>query len=188
MQSYIESKGYSWILETEDELDDEPQRPLLEELEIDVGDIVTKARWALKPPADVGEINDFWGPAAVVMLYAALVVWGQMRVVSWILSLWVFGGGTVWFLARLLGADLTYAHTLGSLGYTTLPLVLARALVPLVGTAGPAGLAVRVVATAWSTLSATLWMRHDGLANKRALLAYPILLYFYFFIAVASGV
>ena len=105
MQSYIESKGYSWILETEDELDDEPQRPLLEELEIDVGDIVTKARWALKPPADVGEINDFWGPAAVVMLYAALVVWGQMRVVSWILSLWVFGGGTVWFLARVLGAD-----------------------------------------------------------------------------------
>ena len=45
-----------------------------------------------------------------------------------------------------------------------------------------------IAATAWSTLSATLWMRHDGLANKRALLAYPILLYFYFFIAVASGV
>ena len=58
---------------------------------------------------------------------------------------------------------------------------------PLVGTAGPPA-SPSESCTAWSTLSATLWMRHDGLANQRALLAYPILLYFYFFIAVASGV
>ena len=71
------------------------------QLEIDLNDIYAKVRWALKPPTDgVGQVSDFWGPVSMLLLYAALLVWGQLRVVSWILSIWLLGSCGVFFLAR----------------------------------------------------------------------------------------
>ena len=115
----------------------------------------------------------------------------EQRVVSWILSLWVFvAAARVVFGARA-GRRPDGAHTLGSLGYTTLPLVLARALVPLVGTAGRPASAEEVASPEErGRRRRHARMRHEGGGEggrERALLAYPILPYFYFFI-VASDV
>ena len=57
----------------------------------------------------------------MVLLYASLLVWGQLAALSWILCLWVFGSCIIFFLTRVLGADVTLAHTLGSLGYNCVP-------------------------------------------------------------------
>ena len=44
MQSYMEGKGYSWIFQVDAAAgdDDDDQKPLLEELEIDLDDIYAK--------------------------------------------------------------------------------------------------------------------------------------------------
>ena len=124
----MERQGYGYVFEvdTSGTDEDEEQKPLLEELEIDLDDISDKVRWALLPPkAGVGLVSDFWGPLFVLTAYAALLVWGEIRVVSWILSIWIVGGGLVFFLARVLGADVTLSHTYSSLGYCVLPLTSA---------------------------------------------------------------
>ncbi|KAL1508481.1 hypothetical protein AB1Y20_004582 [Prymnesium parvum] len=192
MQAYMERQGYAWMFQMDgDEEDDDERRPLLEELEIDLVDIYAKLRWALLPPAGgVGAVSDFWGPVFVLMAYAALLVWGELRVISWIVCMWVLGGAIVFFVTRLLGADVTISHTLSSLGYCVLPLVLSRLILLLVGTAGAGSLAVRAVCTAWATFSASRWMlsREKELGRKQVLLVYPIVLYMFYFTAIATGV
>ena len=189
-RSFMESRGYGWLAEVEEDDDDHPQRPLLEELEIDLPDIAQKLRWALRPPADgVGAlVSDFWGPVGAMLLYAALLVWGQLSVVSWILTIWVFGGALVCFLGRVLGADVTLSHTLASLGYCVVPLIISRVLLLFVGSQGALSLLVRFVCVGWATWSASLWMHTSDLARKRILVIYPILLYMLFLTAVATGV
>ena len=93
IRTHMESKGYGWAFDVEDDDDDgEEKRPLMEELEIDPTDIILKAKCVFMPPRDgLGLIQDFWGPLSIVLLYASLLVWGQMAVVSWILSLWLGG-------------------------------------------------------------------------------------------------
>uniref|UniRef100_A0A6S9Q2V5 Uncharacterized protein n=1 Tax=Chrysotila carterae TaxID=13221 RepID=A0A6S9Q2V5_CHRCT len=105
-RKFVESKGYGWVFEVEDDDDVSEQRPLVEELEIDFQDILRKLRWSLRPPKEgVGEISDFWGPLMVMFCYAALVVWGQLEVVSWVISIWICGGGIVFAVARVLGSE-----------------------------------------------------------------------------------
>ena len=190
MQAYMEQRGYSWMFEaptTDDDEDD--QRPLLEELEIDLDDIFAKVRWALRPPKDgMGQLSDFWGPVGAQLLYAALVVWGQLSVVSWILSIWLVGSAVVFFLARVLGADVTFSHTLSSLGYCVLPLSISRCLMLLTGSEGPVSLIIRGVCTAWATYSASMWLSTKDLERKQALLVYPIALYMIYFTLLATGV
>ena len=189
-RSHMEGKGYSWMFEAEDAEDDDDRRPLMEELEIDPADILHKARCALRPPkGGLGQTQDFWGPLSVVLTYASLLVWGNMAALSWILCLWVFGSFIIFFLVRVLGADVTLAHTLGSLGYNLLPLVISRvALLAAVGSTGAASIGVRVACTAWATFSASGWLFTADLASKRLLMVYPLGLYFYFFVALSTGV
>jgi hypothetical protein len=187
-RSYMEQRGYGWLHEVDDE-EEEDQRPLLEELEIDLPAIALKLRWALKPPNEgVKDSSDFWGPMGVMLAYAALLVWGQLSVVSWILTLWVCGSALVFFLARVLGADVTLSHTFCALGYCVLPLVLSRCLMIVLGSTSTLSLALRALCTAWATYSAQQWLQTKDLARKRVLLLYPILLYFVFLTAVATGV
>lgn len=92
IRTHMESKGYGWAFEVEEDEDGEEKRPLMEELEIDPSDIILKAKCVLMPPKDgLGLMSDFWGPLSIVLLYASLLVWGQLAVVSWILSLWLGG-------------------------------------------------------------------------------------------------
>ncbi|BFZ07547.1 hypothetical protein BsWGS_10585 [Bradybaena similaris] len=107
--SMLEAKGFGWLLEDED-VEEEDQRPLLEELDIDLRDIYYKLRCVLFPLPQLGfnrhivrESPDFWGPLLVILLYAIISLYGQFRVVSWILTIWIVGSLMVFMLARVLG-------------------------------------------------------------------------------------
>lgn len=44
-----------------------------------------------------------------------------MQSVSWVLSIWFLGSGLIWLLLRVMGGDISYATTLGVIGYCVLP-------------------------------------------------------------------
>ena len=105
------------------------------------------------------------------------------------LTIWVGGSCVCFFLARVLGADITLSHTLSSLGYCVLPLVLAQLLMLVaLGPVGPLSLAARAACFSWATFSASRWLHTADLARKQLLLLYPISLYMFFLMAVATGV
>ncbi|PVD25513.1 hypothetical protein C0Q70_13169, partial [Pomacea canaliculata] len=94
--NFLENRGFGWLLE-EDEIEEEDQRSLLEELDIDLKDIYYKVRCVLFPLPQLGfnrhilrESPDFWGPLIIILLYALVSLYGQFRVVSWILTIWLF--------------------------------------------------------------------------------------------------
>ncbi|XP_028634832.1 protein YIPF4 isoform X2 [Grammomys surdaster] len=110
--TFLRQRGYGWLLEVEDE-DPEDNKPLLEELDIDLKDIYYKIRCVLMPMPSVGfnrqvvrDNPDFWGPLAVVLFFSMISLYGQFRVVSWIITIWIFGSLTIFLLARVLGGEL----------------------------------------------------------------------------------
>ena len=70
---------------------------LREELEIDVGSIIAKARCIVLPTAanraylqqNLQESADFWGPVSLATAYSLLIVWGQFKVIPWVISVWL---------------------------------------------------------------------------------------------------
>ncbi|XP_062583628.1 protein YIPF4-like, partial [Saccostrea cucullata] len=134
---FLESKGFGWLTE-EEELDEEDQKPLLEELDIDPKDIYYKLRCVLFPLPQLGfnrhvvrESPDFWGPLVVILLYSLVSLYGQFRVVSWIITIWICGSLIIFLLARVLGGEVSYSQCLGVIGYSVLPLVITAAILPL---------------------------------------------------------
>ncbi len=79
-------------------------------------------------PASVRENPDFWGPLTVVMLFSLVSLFGQLRVVAWILTIWLGGSFLVYFVTRSLGGEVAYAQCLGVIGYCLLPQFLMCAL------------------------------------------------------------
>ena len=53
---------------------------------------------------------DFWGPLFVVLVYALVSLYGQLSVVSWIITIWFFGSLLISVLARVLGGDVTFSQ------------------------------------------------------------------------------
>ncbi|XP_051937129.1 protein YIPF4 isoform X2 [Hippocampus zosterae] len=110
--AFLRQRGYGWLLEVEED-DGEENKPLLDELDIDVKDIYYKIRCVLMPMPSLGynrqvvrDNPDFWGPLAVVLLFSMISIYGQFRVVSWIITIWIFGSLTIFLLARVLGGEL----------------------------------------------------------------------------------
>lgn len=56
------------------------------------------------------------------------------QVVSWIMTIWLFGSIMVFVLARVLGGNVNYSQCLGVIGYSVLPLVLIGLILPLTST------------------------------------------------------
>ncbi|XP_012507876.1 PREDICTED: protein YIPF4 [Propithecus coquereli] len=109
--TFLRQRGYGWLLEVEDD-DPEDNKPLLEELDIDLKDIYYKIRCVLMPMPSLGfnrqvvrDNPDFWGPLAVVLFFSMISLYGQFRVVSWIITIWIFGSLTIFLLARVLGGE-----------------------------------------------------------------------------------
>ncbi|XP_013394365.1 protein YIPF4 [Lingula anatina] len=188
---FLENKGFGWLLEEDEDVDEEDQRPLLEELDIDIPDILYKLRCVLLPvPVMKWKVNrevlrdnpDFWGPLVVVLVYSLLSLYGQFRVISWILTIWVFGSMLVFMLARVLGGEVTYSQCLGIIGYSLLPLVVMGTLLPLVHSFYYISMVLKVLGVVWATYSAGTLLCVEGLQHKKPLLLYPVfLLYIYFF-------
>jgi hypothetical protein len=83
-----------------------------EELDINLQDIFYKLRCVLLPIKAFGlkrevlrDNPDFWGPLLVVILYSLISVYGQFRVVSWVITIWIFGSMFIFMLARVLGGE-----------------------------------------------------------------------------------
>jgi len=191
---FLEKKGYGWLLEDEDE-DEEEQRPLLEELDINPGDIFIKIKAALIPIGKttsqdrtaIRDNPDFWGPMGVVLLYAMLSMVGQFRVVSWILTIWIFGSLLVFLLARVLGGEVSYSQTLSVVGYSVLPLILTGLLLPLFSGWYYPSLIIMLHGVVWAAYGAASLIAIEELAKKRILLIYPIFLLYVYLFSLYTG-
>lgn len=193
--SYLSQRGFGWMLEVEEAGEEEDQRPLLNVLEIDLQDIIHKLRCAIVPLPSSFEVlkesEDFWGPLFVVLGYAFLLLWGQLCVVSWVITVWCGGATLIYFLERTFGEDISFTQVLGSIGYCLLPLVPTVFLHPLVMGISPIpwlGAVFKLAGVGWSTYSATCLLVSQEMIHRRILLVYPLLLLYLFFISLHAGV
>ncbi|KAL7061032.1 hypothetical protein AAHC03_09364 [Spirometra sp. Aus1] len=178
----LRRRGFGWMLEVDGE-EDGFDKPLLEELDIDVNSIAKKMKAVILPcaksgldPTAVREHPDFWGPLLVVILFSFVSLVGQLRVVSWIIAIWLAGSFIVYFITRSLGGEVAYAQCLGVIGYCLLPQFLMCAVSSLFNLIAwhRFGLFVAFLGTIWSAYSAGKMLSMGGLQNRCSLVAYPV--------------
>lgn len=194
----LDKQGYGWLLDTTN--DDDPNaddnRPLLEELDINIGEIMSKLRCVILPIPSralqratlLRDNPDFWGPLLVVLCFALLSVYGQIRVVSWIITIWIFGSLGIFILARVLGGEVSYSQIVGTIGYSLLPLLLVAFISPVIKNAHMLALFIKLMGVAWSTYSAATLLCVEELQQKKPLLLYPIFLLYIYFLSLYTGV
>lgn len=191
--SFLQQRGFGWMMEI-DESDDEDKQPLLEELDIDMKDIYYKVCCVLLPFPFLGfkrhlvrDSPDFWGPLLVVLLFSLVSLYGQFNVVSWIVTMWIFGSLVIFLLARVLGGEVSYSQCLGVIGYSVLPLVITATILPLLYSLVYISVCVKLMGVIWATYSAGSLLCVQELQNKRPLLLYPIFLLYIYFFSLYSG-
>uniref|UniRef100_A0AAF5PU48 Protein YIPF n=2 Tax=Wuchereria bancrofti TaxID=6293 RepID=A0AAF5PU48_WUCBA len=191
---FLENRGFGWLLDIDDDMVDF-QRPLLEELDIDLSDIYYKVRCVLFPLpyfrlklCIVRESPDFWGPLFIVSTYALLSLYGQLSVLSWILTIWFIGSFFVFFLARALGGEVGYGQVLGIVGYCLIPLVVVGLITTVLSRFRLFSVAVGCFGVLWSVYSAGTLLCVEELREKRTLLLYPVFLLYVYFFSLYSGV
>uniref|UniRef100_A0AAX7TYV5 Protein YIPF n=1 Tax=Astatotilapia calliptera TaxID=8154 RepID=A0AAX7TYV5_ASTCA len=227
--TFLRQRGYGWLLEVEEE-DNEESKPLLEELDIDIKDIYYKIRCVLMPMPSLGynrqvvrDNPDFWGPLAVVLLFSMISIYGQFRVrrtqetqlcrfiqtcsnysktiiicpawmafetnvVSWIITIWIFGSLTIFLLARVLGGEVSYGQVLGVIGYSLLPLIVIAPLLLVIGGFEVVSTLVKLFGVFWAAYSAASLLVGDEFKTKKPLLIYPIFLLYIYFLSLYTGV
>lgn len=190
---FLSKRGFGWLMD--EEVDEDDSKPLLEELDIDLADIYYKLRCVLLPlpyfkvkREVVRDSPDFWGPLAVVLLYSIISLYGQFSVVSWIMTIWLFGSAMIFMLARVLGGDVNYSQCLGVIGYSVLPLFLVGLVLPLTHSLYLLHNAIKLLGVVWSTYSAGSLLCVQELQQKRVLLLYPLFLLFIYFFSLYTGV
>ncbi|CAG9536133.1 unnamed protein product [Cercopithifilaria johnstoni] len=191
---FLENRGLGWLLNIDDDTVD-VQRPLLEELDIDLADIYYKVRCVLFPLPYfrlklyiVRESPDFWGPLFIVSTYALLSLYGQLSVLSWILTIWFIGSFFVFFLARALGGEVGYGQVLGIVGYCLIPLVVVGLIISVLSRFQLFSILIGCFGVLWSVYSAGTLLCVEELREKRTLLIYPVFLLYVYFFSLYSGV
>ncbi|XP_034370476.1 protein YIPF4 [Arvicanthis niloticus] len=192
--TFLRQRGYGWLLEVEDE-DPEDNKPLLEELDIDLKDIYYKIRCVLMPMPSLGfnrqvvrDNPDFWGPLAVVLFFSMISLYGQFRVVSWIITIWIFGSLTIFLLARVLGGEVAYGQVLGVIGYSLLPLIVIAPILLMVGSFEMVSTLIKLFGVFWAAYSAASLLVGEEFKTKKPLLIYPIFLLYIYFLSLYTGV
>jgi hypothetical protein len=128
----MDKYGVGWLLDQNNStIEEEDSAPLLEELDIDLNEIKYKIKCVVMPVGNeslnrsvLRDNPDFWGPLLIVLAFALMSVYGQFRVVSWIITIWIFGSFLVFVIARILGGEVSYSQIVGTIGYSLLPMVL----------------------------------------------------------------
>uniref|UniRef100_A0A8C4R5N7 Protein YIPF n=1 Tax=Eptatretus burgeri TaxID=7764 RepID=A0A8C4R5N7_EPTBU len=192
--AFLQKKGYGWLLEVEEGDDPDSQKPLLEELDIDLKDIYYKLRCVLMPLPALGfnrqvvrDNPDFWGPLAVVLFFSMVSLYGQFRVVSWIITIWLFGSLTIFLLARVLGGEVTYGQVVGVIGYSLLPLIVIVPILLIADSFEVVTVLVKLFGVFWSAYSAASLLVATEFKAKKPLLIYPIFLLYIYFLSLYSG-
>ncbi|KAM8738669.1 protein YIPF4 isoform X1 [Acanthopagrus latus] len=192
--TFLRQRGYGWLLEVEED-DNEESKPLLEELDIDLKDIYYKIRCVLMPIQSLGynrqvvrDNPDFWGPLAVVLLFSMISIYGQFRVVSWIITIWIFGSLMIFLLARVLGGEVSFGQVLGVIGYSLLPLIVIAPLLLVIGGFDVVSTLIKLFGVFWAAYSAASLLVGDEFKTKKPLLIYPIFLLYIYFLSLYTGV
>jgi len=192
--SLLRKRGIGWLLEVEDVDAEIYDKPLLEELDIDLKDIYYKLRCVLFPLPQLGferkvlkENPDFWGPLLVVLIYSVLSLYGQFKVVSWIITIWFTGSFVIFFLTRALGGEVSYSQCLGVIGYSLLPLVVIGLALPFLHQLPYLPVIFKVLGVVWASYSAGSLLVTEELASKKLLLFYPVFLLYVYFFSLYTG-
>jgi len=191
---FLYMKGMSWLTEVEDADDETFDKPLLEELDIDVKDIYYKIRCVLFPLPQLGferkvlkDSPDFWGPLVIVLCYSLISLYGQFKVVSWIITIWFCGSFVIFFLTRALGGEVSYSQCLGVIGYSLLPLIVTGLALPFLQQLPYLPNIFKILGVVWASYSAGSLLAPEELTTKRSLLFYPIFLLFIYFFSLYTG-
>ncbi|XP_009706083.1 PREDICTED: protein YIPF4, partial [Cariama cristata] len=166
-----------------------------EELDIDLKDIYYKIRCVLMPMPSLGfnrqvvrDNPDFWGPLAVVLFFSMISLYGQFKVVSWIITIWIFGSLTIFLLARVLGGEVAYGQVLGVIGYSLLPLIVIAPVLLVVGSFEVVSTIIKLFGVFWAAYSAASLLVGEEFKTKKPLLIYPIFLLYIYFLSLYTGV
>uniref|UniRef100_G1KHY4 Yip1 domain family member 4 n=1 Tax=Anolis carolinensis TaxID=28377 RepID=G1KHY4_ANOCA len=164
--TFLRQRGYGWLLEVEDD-DPEDNKPLLEELDIDLKDIYYKIRCVLMPMPSLGfnrqvvrDNPDFWGPLAVVLFFSMISLYGQFKPSKQQFYSIVF---------QLQGYSLFKYRGLCVL--TFLPFFLCQ-----------------LFGVFWAAYSAASLLVGEEFKTKKPLLIYPIFLLYIYFLSLYTGV
>ena len=134
-------------------------------------------------------MQDFWGPVALATAYSIIIVWGQFRVIPWVITIWLSGSGLLYVLARAFGGQTHgLAFISAVVGYGLLPLILMAILSVFSSPLWPdLALPVKIIGVMWSSALSTSLLCHSELAEKRTLVCYPTALVYYFMASLQSG-
>uniref|UniRef100_A0A8D2AVG9 Protein YIPF n=1 Tax=Sciurus vulgaris TaxID=55149 RepID=A0A8D2AVG9_SCIVU len=186
--TFLRQRGYGWLLEVEGD-DPEDNKPLLEELDIDLKDIYYRIRCVLMPMPSLGfnreGVRD--NPLAVVLFFSMISLNGQFRVVSWIITIRIFGSLTIFLLARVLGGEVAYGQVLGVIGYSLLPLIVIAPVLFVVGSFEVVSTLIKLFGVFWAAYSAASLLVGKEF-TKNSLLIYPIFLLYIYFLSLYTGV
>ncbi|XP_038603899.1 protein YIPF6 [Tachyglossus aculeatus] len=138
---------------------------------------------------------DLWGPLVLCVSLALMLQGGsadskedggpqfaEVFVVIW------FGAVVITLNSKLLGGTISFFQSLCVLGYCVLPLTVALLLCRLLALAGPGGTSAAIFIVrlflvlamfAWSTLASTAFLADSQPPNRKALVVYPIFLFYF---------
>lgn len=162
--------------------------PVMDTLRRDLRAIAIKLKFVLMPRGSQEEIIaelrnwDLWGPLLLCMLLSVIlsmrapdghgsVIFALVFVVVWL------GSAAVTLNAQLLGGKVSFFQSVCVLGYCIFPMVLA-ALVSLIWSNAVFRLIVVVLSFVWSTRASVLFMSQLVEPERKALAAYPALLFY----------
>lgn len=158
--------------------EDEP--PLLEELGIDIGKIVTRLLYSLDPTGKCGVVlgdHDVIGPIALYLTYTSLLLLaGGKLMFSYIYGLAVSTSACMYCLlwAMADSPDVTLTSTFSVLGYSFTPVVLVALLAVFVNLKNAFGAIIVLAAVAWSSMNASrVFVAMYGNSDQKYLMAYP---------------
>ncbi|NXL30022.1 YIPF4 protein, partial [Glaucidium brasilianum] len=202
--TFLRQRGYGWLLEVEDD-DPEDNKPLLNALLLynfkkkqknDLKDIYYKIRCVLIKKTKKGfnrqvvrDNPDFWKKKKKILFFSMISLYGQFKiVVSWIITIWIFGSLTIFLLARVLGGEVAYGQVLGVIGYSLLPLIVIAPVLLVVGSFEVVSTLIKLFGVFWAAYSAASLLVGEEFKTKKPLLIYPIFLLYIYFLSLYTGV
>jgi hypothetical protein len=118
-----------------------------------------------------------------------LIIWlFLLKVVSWIITIWIFGSLTIFLLARVLGGEVAYGRLLGVVGYSLLPLIVVAPILLVVGSFEVVATLTKLFGVFWAADSAASLLVGEEFKTKKPLLIYPIFLLYIYFLSLYTGV
>ncbi|XP_023367593.1 protein YIPF4 [Otolemur garnettii] len=173
--TFLRQRGYGWLLEVEDD-DPEDNKPLLYR---DVEDLNLLGQ---KPIEFLENYLFIWYKNINCMIFPPL------KVVSWIITIWIFGSLTIFLLARVLGGEVAYGQVLGVIGYSLLPLIVIAPILLVVGSFEVVSTLIKLFGVFWAAYSAASLLVGEEFKTKKPLLIYPIFLLYIYFLSLYTGV